>query len=272
MPFPLHWHTEPLLVFGLLGLGWLYALFMWPFRFLWIAREKSFVQKELVQFPLRGEVKLIAQAMFFYGGLITLYLALGSPLDQLGEDCLFSAHMVQHLILALLVPYLIYKGLPQGLLDRCLDFKSIYAVVCFGVHPAVAALSFTVVYGFWHIPALYEWALVDKRVHILEHCLMLMAAFQVFWPLLSRSEVLSRPKPPICILYILFLMVGQFPVLGALTLSEDPLYTTYLLAPQIVSWTVLQDQILGGVLMNGTMMMVFFCFFARSFYIWFQES
>lgn len=270
MPFPLHWHTEPLLVWGLLLIGWVYALFMWPFRNFWIDRDRDLTQGQFSKLCFNS--KIIQRVVFFYGGLLTLYLALGSPLDQLGEDCLFSAHMVQHLILALLVPFLIYRGLPQGLLDRLLEINLLYIIGRFLTHPAIAGLSFTVVYGFWHIPGLYEWALVDKRVHILEHCLMLLAAFQVFWPLLSSSHILPRPKPPICILYILVLMIGQFPVLGALTLSEDPLYTTYLLAPQIVSWTVLQDQILGGVLMNGTMMMVFFCFFARSFYIWFQES
>lgn len=270
MPFPLHWHTEPLLVGGLLSVGWLYALFIWPFRQWWVEMDAALGDACTSTSNYRR--RIFSKVVFFYTGLSVTYLALGSPLDQLGEDCLFSVHMVQHLILALLVPFLIYRGIPQGLLDKFLQKKSIRFIFLRLMHPACAALSFTVIYGFWHIPALYEWALVDKRVHIFEHCLMILAAFQVFWPLLGISRSIPRPNPPLRIIYILFLMVGQFPILGALTLSEDPLYTTYLLAPKIVSWSVLQDQILGGVLMNGTMMIVFFCFFAHSFYSWFKES
>jgi putative membrane protein len=269
LPFPLHWHTEPLLVWGLLGLGWFYALFMWPFRGVWARCDLVWMQSK--NEGRDAPFYLLKKSFAFYAGLIIAYLALGSPLDQLGEDCLFSCHMVQHLILALLVPYLFYKGVPQGMWDRIFEDRIAFSFGKVFFHPAAATLSFIVVYGFWHIPALYEWALIDKRIHILEHLMMGVAAMQVFWILMSPSRRLERPQAPVQILSILFLMVGQFPVLGALTLAEDPLYTTYLLAPKIVSWSPLQDQVLGGLVMNGTMMVVFFCFFARSFYRWFQE-
>ena len=79
----LHWHTEPLLLITLLGIGWLYALAVGPLR--------GFIAKQ-EDFPLLS-------CTLFYMGLTVTYLAVGSPLDQLGEQFLFSAHMVQHMLL-----------------------------------------------------------------------------------------------------------------------------------------------------------------------------
>ena len=79
-----HWHNEPYLVGGLVLLGWLWAIAAGPFR----ARLAG----AAVPFP-RG------RAVMFYSALVIFYLAVGSPLDQIGERFLFSAHMLQHQIL-----------------------------------------------------------------------------------------------------------------------------------------------------------------------------
>ena len=51
----------------------------------------------------RGKrTSLVQQVAFHIGTLIGL-VALVSPLDELGDEYLFSAHMVQHLLLMLIV-------------------------------------------------------------------------------------------------------------------------------------------------------------------------
>ena len=101
----LHWHTEPLLLITLLGVGWLYALAIGPFRSR-IAGTSSF--------PLRA-------CILFYSGLIITYLAVGSPLDQLGEQFLFSAHMLQHMLLIYCASTLFIYGTPAWLVDWLLE-------------------------------------------------------------------------------------------------------------------------------------------------------
>lgn len=257
LPFPLHWHTEPLLVGSLLLIGWIYALCIGPFRFIWDRERQSVFSKSL----------------FFYGGLVLAYLSVGSPLDQLGEDFLFSLHMVQHLLIGLPVPFFLIKGLPRDLIDYI--FKKIWflkRIWGFLVHPGIAAISFTLSYSLWHVPVLYELALVNKPVHVLEHVLMFVSACQMWWPMISPSVLLPKSKPAFCMLYIILLMIGQFPVLGMLTLSEDALYTTYTFAPKIVPWNAWEDQVLGGVIMSVTTMIVFFGFFSYSFYKWYHSD
>ena len=51
-----------------------------------------------------GGVPSLRQALCFASGVSVLCLSLVSPLDPLGDTYLFSAHMVQHLLLILIVP------------------------------------------------------------------------------------------------------------------------------------------------------------------------
>ncbi|MFO8027726.1 MAG: cytochrome c oxidase assembly protein, partial [Opitutales bacterium] len=85
---------------------------------------------------------------------------MGSPLDALGENFLFSAHMVQHNILMYVCPPLFLLGLPAWLVDGAfLRQRWLKQITKFLVHPIIAGVSFTLVFSLWHIPFLYEWAL-----------------------------------------------------------------------------------------------------------------
>ncbi len=94
-----HWHNEPYLVGGLIFLGWLYALLCGPFRERLAPGEP---------FPRRHAIR-------FYSALLIFYLAVGSPLDQIGERFLLSAHMVQHQLLTYPAAVLFLWGLPDWL-------------------------------------------------------------------------------------------------------------------------------------------------------------
>ena len=97
----LHWHTEPFLLSSLLFFGWAYAVATGPLRFRF-APEQAF--------PIRASI-------LFYIGLITVYIAVGSPLDAIAELFLFSAHMTQHMLLIYLAPTLLIFGMPPWLID-----------------------------------------------------------------------------------------------------------------------------------------------------------
>ncbi|MEM9227754.1 MAG: cytochrome c oxidase assembly protein, partial [Verrucomicrobiota bacterium] len=168
MPVPLHWHTEPLLIGLLVGFGWLYALLIWPLR---------------GKLTANCLVKL-QQPICFYAGLITVYLAVGSPLDQLGEDFFFSAHMVQHMLLIYLAPPLILFGLPGWLVDVLLKHDKACKIWRLLTHPVFAGLLFTFLYTVWHIPVAYELALREKWAHVLEHWMMFVPALLMWWPIL----------------------------------------------------------------------------------------
>ena len=129
----LHWHTEPFLLITLLGVGWLYALAIGPLR------NRIVTGKN---FPIR-------QCILFYSGLVVTYLAVGSPLDQLGEQFLFSAHMLQHMLLIYTSTTLFIYGTPAWLIDWLLKPKPLRKIMSALTHPACGGLLFTFVYTVW---------------------------------------------------------------------------------------------------------------------------
>ncbi len=87
--------VHPSTVIGLVGLGALYH---------WRAGQR----------PAESAVTppTIGQRATFYSALALIFLSLNGWLHDLSDGYLFSAHMVQHLVLTHLVPPLLISGTP----------------------------------------------------------------------------------------------------------------------------------------------------------------
>ncbi|MGE9291072.1 MAG: cytochrome c oxidase assembly protein [Puniceicoccales bacterium] len=250
IPMTLHWHTEPLLLAGLLIPAWLYALWVWPLR------------------PAGVSVPGWRIGCFF-GALILSYLAVGSPLDQIGEDYLFSAHMLQHLILMYVTPILFVIGLPPDLVDRFLSRHPLWVRVFRKIlHPVSTGVVFSLCFSLWHVPSLYEAALAHKSIHILEHLTIWIPGLGIAWNLFSPSRILPTISYPGRLLMLFILMVAQLPVFGILTMSGNVLYPTYEWAPRIIDLSPIDDQVLGGLLMKVGGMLFVLPIFGYCFYQW----
>jgi len=51
-----------------------------------------------------GQTASVGQRAYFFSGLLLLFVSLNGPIHDLSDDYLFSAHMVQHLLITLAVP------------------------------------------------------------------------------------------------------------------------------------------------------------------------
>lgn len=174
----------------------------------------------------------------FLSGVVLLLLDLVSPLDLLADKYLFSAHIVQHFVLALVVPPLLIAGMPRLRLPEA---------------PTALAWSMGVgVMIFWHIPAMFNAALENDALHVVEH-LSFLAGGAIFWWTLRRL-------PPLTAISYLFGACLTCSALGAaITFARPGLYPAYLnpedhlgLLPLIRgSWGLdpRTDQQLGGLLM-----------------------
>lgn len=232
---PLHWHTEPLLVLTVVAASWAHAMACGPLR----ARLAP------------GSPYPVGAAVRFHLGVLAAYLAVGSPLDQVGESYLFSAHMLQHMLLIYVAAPLVVSGLPPEILDPWLERSPRTRRVLGRItHPLFAGTLFTVIFSCWHFPELYEWALRDRLVHVVEHWCVFLAALLLVWPLSTRSRQLPRLGHGAAILYSVALMVADLPLWAALIFGDQPLYDTYRLAPRITGLDPLQDQVLGAAFMK----------------------
>lgn len=253
----LHWHTEPLLLILVLGAGWLYACMVGPWR----------------DRIAPGEPLPKAAIAWFYSGLAAGYLTVGSPLDSIGEQFLFSAHMLQHLLLVFLVPVLLLYGTPHWLVDTFLRLPGAAPAWRALTHPIVAGFSFVILMSIWHAPELYEAALHSKPVHVLEHATMFGTGLLVWWGFLSPSRLIPPRRNAVQMLYAFLLMVGQMPLFGFLVLSDEVLYPTYEFAPRLTPFPIdpMDDQILGGLMMLVANMAIYLALFGRAFFAWSRE-
>jgi putative membrane protein len=253
-----HWHNEPILIGGLVVLGWLWAVLAGPLR----AR----LAPAGTPFPRR-------QAWYFYSSLVLFYLVVGSPLDQIGERFLFSAHMGQHLVIMYPAPLLLLLGLPYWMVDAVIGHRFLRRPLRWFFSPVICGGLSSLVIGVWHAPWLYEWALQDKLVHVLEHLMFFLAAAHFWWPLYSPS----RAFPPITyagqMLYLLAVELAMTPLFAYVTFSPDILYPTYAYAPRLIpDFTPANDQLLAGVMMKTASMIVSLTAFGVTFYRWAQTN
>jgi putative membrane protein len=113
-------------------------------------------------------------------GMTTLFVALVSPVDTLGEQLLVM-HMVQHILLLDIAPILLILGLSRVLLRPVTRrITVVERRAGFLAHPIFAAVLYVAVMWVWHIPSLYDAAVGNDAIHAFEH-LCFMAAGALYW-------------------------------------------------------------------------------------------
>jgi putative membrane protein len=249
-----HWHNEPFLVGGLIFLGWLYAVMTGPLRSRLVADAP---------YP-RGH------ALRFYLALVCFYLAVGSPLDQIAERFLLSAHMLQHQLIIYPAAILFLLGLPDWLVRPLTGRPGLRPILHVLTQPVVCGVLYITVLTVWHMPAFYDLALQNRPVHIAEHFMFFGAALFYWWPLLSPSKEFPPASYAWQMLYLVAVIIGMTPVFAYITFSQDVLYPTYEFAPRITSLTAAADQLLAGAMMKLIGMAVALIAFGISFYRWYQ--
>lgn len=215
----------------------------------------------------------LRQKIAFNLGTAVLFFALVSPLDHLSDEYLFSAHMVQHLLLLMIIPPLWLAGLPDGLVDRVVRGQRIRRIAKWLVHPAAAYLLFTVMVYAWHAPSFYQAALENENIHILEHLTFLAAAVIGWWPALGPSKA-AAPRAAYSVQMVyLFLMMFPMTLLAVLiTFAKQPIYPFYADAPRLWGLSLMADQQVAGLIMWIPGNMIFFAAFANAFFGWFKHQ
>jgi putative membrane protein len=185
----------------------------------------------------------------FLAGDAVLLLALVSPLDRLADRYLFSAHMLQHMLLVFGTAPLLVAGSPGWLLAPLLRRKRIRSLAAALTSAIPAFLVFNGTFLLWHLPALYDLALGSEEWHAFMHLSFLASAVVGWWPVVGRVPVLQRLSVPLKILYLALSCLPMVALSAFLVFSPSVLYAPYLAAPRIFGLSPLADQQLGGLVM-----------------------
>ncbi len=219
------WPLDPTVYAGLVVLYFSHA---------WLARGMDDVERK--------------HSLYFGLGLLTLWLALETPLDTVADHYLDSVHMFQHVLLGFVAPPLMLLGLSPGMVARLVRVPGARAIT----EPVPAQLIAGAVMIGWHLPALYDATLYSEGLHVVEHLAFIGAGVLLYWPILQATSTHARwqMSPGAKLLYMLVVTLPQDAVALALIFSRVPFYEYYTHATRLIaSLSPLTDQTVAGAVL-----------------------
>jgi len=188
--------------------------------------------------------------LYFAGTIVVVLLALVSPLSVLANGYVFSAHMVQHILLVLIVPALLLLSLPRSF--------SLRSPLTYLTNPFVGWAAGVGAMWFWHAPSLCNAAATSGTVSAIQTTSLLLMGSLFWWQVLAPREE-QRLSPPAAIVY-LFTACSACSVLGIILafspvsicpIYQQPVDRLGILGTIRDDWglTSERDQQIGGLLM-----------------------
>jgi len=208
---------------------------------------------------------------FYFGlGLLTLWVALETPIDTISDHYLDSVHMLQHVLLGFVAPPLMLLGLSPQMAGWLAPIPFVRAIT----EPIAAQVIAASVMVAWHLPSLYDATLHSESLHVIEHLTFIGSGLVLYWPILEATSAHARWRlsPGLKLLYLLAATLPQDAIALVLLFSREPFYEFYVHVPRLVdSLTPIIDQTLAGavlmVLGKATILVaglaVFFRWFGR---------
>lgn len=197
----------------------------------------------------------------FASGLTTIFIALASPIDALA-GFLLEAHMIEHLLLIMVAPPLLWLGQPvlpllrglprfvfRDVLGPFFSWNELRQAGKAMMHPLIGWCSLAAVIIAWHFPRLYELALHSQRWHQAEHAGFFWSAMLFWWPVIGVWP--SQPVWPqwAMIPYLVLADVVNTGLSAVLCFSDHVLYPTYLSVPRLWGISAISDQVTAGAIM-----------------------
>ena len=200
------------------------------------------------------------RSICFPFGLLLIWLATSSPLAML-DDELLTAHMVQHLLLMSVAPFLILlsrptmpllHGLPVGFVRNVVGPVSrtrfVHYISSLWGRPVFCWIVSISVLLLWHVPFVFNAALKFEPLHMIEHGSFLGVGF-LFWSPLLPSHTSNESRTWSLVLYLFLATLPCDILSGFLVFCDRVVYSAYLTRQRFSHWSVLDDQQCAGALM-----------------------
>lgn len=237
----LDWHADPILILILGGTAALYLLGVFRLR----RRGDTWSTGRTISFLLGG-VGVIAAATL--SGLASY------------DETLFSAHMVQHMLLSMVAPVFLALGAPITLALRTLP-RRVRAGLLAVLHSRPARVLCHPIVGFvvfvgspfaLYFSGWYPATLDSPILHDLMHLHFVLAGCLFFWPILGIDPLPARPGYPLRML-VVFLALPFHAILGLTIMSTTTLIAAEHYLGLDLTWVnPVADQHLGGGLLWAT--------------------
>jgi len=212
----------------------------------------------------------------FGGAMILLVTASTWPIHHIAEDYLYSAHMLQHMMLSYFMPPLVLLATPSWLMRLLVGTGRTWRVVTFMTKPVVAAVVFNVAVMVTHIPPVVNASVQSAPLHYALHLFLVLTAVLMWMPVVGpfhELRISDAAKP----IYLFLQSVIPTVPAGWLTFAEGVVYKHYNQPVRVWGISPTDDQQLAGAIMKigGSIFLwalVVFYFFRRFATNWKEEN
>ena len=218
-----------------------------------------------------GRVKRSQEVAFFLGVLV-IYAASGSPLHDLSDRYLASAHMLQHILLMLVAPPLLLAGIPAWVWQALLRVRGAMPVARVLTRPLMALAVFNAVLLLTHLPSAVELEVRQWWFHLFVHSAQVGSGLLMWWPILSSVPELPRLSYPLQMGYLFLQSLLPSVAASFITFSDRVVYSVYADAPRIWGISPISDQQIAGGLMKLLGSVILWLFIAFVFFKWYARE
>jgi len=232
-PLAFQWHPEVWLLVGFLTGAYIYMVRVIGPRAV-PAGQPVLSRMNVIAFPL---------------AMLMLWIASDWPLHDISEEYLYSAHMIQHMMLSYFLPPLALMATPTWLARTLLGQGALYGAVRFLTKPVVAGVLFNGMVMILHIPLLVNASLDNGALHYGLHVAVVMSSLLMWMPVCGPVSEFRMGVAGTMIYLFLQSVVPTIPA-AWLTFAEGIVYDEYDRPLRLWGISAVQDQQLAGAVMK----------------------
>ena len=255
-PYQFSWHLHPDVV--------LLSIFLLVGYFYAITQLRDVVSDA-------GRVKR-SQIILYCSGVATMYLVAGTPVHDISEQYLLTAHMFQHTVFIMVSAPLLLAGIPAWMWQAVLRQRGMLRTGKVLTHPVVAFGIFNALQVVTHLPEVMNFTLNTHWFHLFVHIGLVASAMLMWWPVLSTVPELPRLTPPLRMAYLFVQSLIPTVVAAFVTFADGAVYSFYTAAPRLWGLSPVEDQQIAGGIMKLFGSVILWSFMTVIFFQWFYKE
>ena len=190
-----------------------------------------------------------SQTAWGVAALVTLWLASDWPIHDIGEQYLYSVHMVQHILFQFAVAPMVLLATPTWLARMVVGDGAGYRWLRRLSRLVPATVIFNLVVVLTHWPAVVNQAVDNPLLHYGVHVIVVASALLMWLPVCGPLPELRFSLPVQAGHLLLQTIVPTVPA-GWLTMADGVVYKTYERVGRLWGMTTVEDQQVAGALMK----------------------
>jgi putative membrane protein len=183
--------------------------------------------------------------------MLMLWAASDWPIHDIGEQYLYSVHMLQHMMLSYFLPPLVLLATPEWVLRVLVGTGRTYAVLRWLCKPVVAGVLFNLAVIVSHVPGVVNASVTNDSpvLHYLVHVMVVVTALLMWMPVCGPFKELRIGTGGKMIYLFLMSVVPTVPA-AWLTFADGAVYTAYDQPVRLWGLSVTSDQQVAGAIMK----------------------